>query len=567
MNARSDSFEATTNDASQNLLVIAPPGCGKTELLARRAEAIIATLGAHEKILALTFSNKAKTNLSARLVQVLGAERKRRHIAVHNFHGHAAEIVRSHGATLGIATDFTMPDKRTQSDAIAQHLLGMDSDTARDLGNLVEDELRAAKQTLRSDQQVLDALSGANPLSLQVETERQHAGDVLYFDDLLRHAQRLLRVPQVARLYRAHFAAVLVDEFQDLSPQQLDIALRTCETSRTFVGDPLQGIYSWTGARPIHVERVLRRIAGEPRGLGVSYRSSPRVLEVLGAVSVQLGGQPLTSHAPDQWFEGGIAALEAFATGEDEADFIRHSAAAILADQPSATIGVISRMGWRRELIDVAFASSNLPCTRWDLTVDNPRIVDLISAAVTRLGGSPSVQDLKAHFVATLDVADIDTLGEVVDAVDQLDEIASRTGSIGAALDQLRVLNDAGQDAIGPGVHLLNAHTGKGQQFDWVFIPGFEDGHIPSFLSTTPAQILEEHRVLLVMLSRARHGVVLTRSATLISKRTGRLYSRTASRWQSELAGHHLDTGEAVISHVRRMADASLRLRSAVVRS
>ncbi len=553
MNSAQTSFAETAADEAQNLLVIAPPGCGKTELLARRAEALITSLGPYQRILALTFSNKAKANLGARLDQVLGAERRRRHVAVHNFHGHAAQLVRSHGATLGIPTDFAMPDKRTQADAIAPHLEGMEAGAARDLQTLVEGELRRAKQALRTDAQVMDALRGAHPVTVQIETARQQAGNVLFFDDLLRHAQRLLRVPQIARLYRAHFAAILVDEFQDLSLQQLDIALRSCEDSRTVVGDPLQGIYSWTGARPVQVERVLRRLAGEPRELGVSYRSSPKVLAVLGAVSVQLGGQALASNEPDRWFDGGIAALETFATGEDEAVFIRRHAASILERQPSATIGVISRMGWRRSLVDDELTTSAVPCTRWDLTVDDPRIVEIVGDAVSRLGGSPSAPALKAYLTASIDATEVETLADVLDAVDQLDEMAARTGSIAAALHQLRVLDEGAQEAIEPGVHLLNAHTGKGQQFDWVFIPGFEDGHIPSFLAKGPAQLAEEHRVLLVMLSRARHGVVLTHASSLFSERTQRRYSRNVSPWYREIAGAGLANGEELAVHVEQL--------------
>jgi ATP-dependent exoDNAse (exonuclease V) beta subunit len=51
-----------------NLPLIAPPGCGKTELLAQRAAYLIPTLEPHQRILALTFSNRAKANLGERLL-------------------------------------------------------------------------------------------------------------------------------------------------------------------------------------------------------------------------------------------------------------------------------------------------------------------------------------------------------------------------------------------------------------------------------------------------------------------------------------------------------------------
>lgn len=512
-----------------NLLVIAPPGCGKTELLARRADFLVRTLQPGQRILALTFSNKAKANLSERLVSVLGAERKRRFIAVHNFHGHAAEIIRSHGRVLGIPTDTQMPDKRTQDTTIDPYLDGLTENESHELRGLIGDELREAKQGPFTDEVVLRRLSmGRNARTLDVEAQRQVNG-VLFYDDLLRHAQRLLHVRGVARLYRAHYAAVLVDEFQDLSPQQLDIALRSCDSSRTFVGDPLQGIYTWAGARPIRVERVLRRIGGEPFSLGVSYRSSPRVLDLLGIISQQLGGQPLAAHDPDGWFEGGITAGGTFKTGEAEAAFIRQMTQAILERDPSATIGVICRSGWRRRPIDAEFASSRTPCTRWDLAVDNPQIIDLIAEGISRLGGSPLIPDLEAELISLVGSSDVDSTSDIRDALSQIEELAEQAGSISAALGQLLISDDAAE-VISPGVHLLNAHTGKGQQFDWVFIPGVENGNVPSFLAKGAAELEEEMRVLLVMISRAKHGIVISRAESLISKK-GNPYNTTPSPW------------------------------------
>jgi DNA helicase-2/ATP-dependent DNA helicase PcrA len=552
------SSEAVTADPeseARNLLVIAPPGCGKTELLARRADFLIRSLQPGQRILALTFSNKAKANLNERLVSVLGAERKRRFVTVHNFHGHAAEIIQSHGRVLEIPTDVKFPDKRTQDNAIDPYLEGLLEDETHEIRASISDQLRVAKQGPFTDGEVLRRLdASAESRTKEVEAHRQKDG-ALFYDDLLRHAQRLLRVRGAARLYRAHYAAVLVDEFQDLSPQQLDIALRSCDASRTFVGDPLQGIYSWAGARPIQVERLLRRIGGKPLGLGVSYRSSPKVLNLLGIISQQLGGQALASHEPDRWHEGGVAAGAMFATGVDEAAFIRQTALAILDRDPSSTIGVICRSGWRRKPIDHDFASSGTPCTRWDLAVDNPQIVDLITTGIARLGGAPKLQDLETELISTVGANDVDTTSDIRDALGQLRELAEHAGSIAAALAQLRVRDDA-TAAVAPGVHLLNAHTGKGQQFDWVFIPGLEDGNVPSFLAKGNAALEEEKRVLLVMISRAKHGVIISRAGSLVSKK-GKTYSTKPSPWANSIrAGLDMDPQE-LLQHISRFPEPS----------
>ena len=87
---------------------------------------------------------------------------------------------------------------------------------------------------------------------------------------------------------------------------------------------------------------------------------------------------------------------------------------------------------------------------------------------------------------------------------------------------------------VGPGVHLLNAHTGKGQQFDWVIACGLEEGHLPDKRNNTGDALDEEQRVLLVILSRARRGVIATKSTT----QDGRFgqFPAIQSRWWSILA-------------------------------
>jgi len=66
------------------------------------------------------------------------------------------------------------------------------------------------------------------------------------------------------------------------------------------------------------------------------------------------------------------------------------------------------------------------------------------------------------------------------------------------------------------GVHLLTGHAGKGQQFDWMVVVGLEEDYLPSYQAIqagdNSAMMGEEARTLAVMLSRARHGVLVTSS-------------------------------------------------------
>lgn len=510
------------------LLVIAPPGTGKTELLARRAQTLIERLEPYQQILALTFSNKAKRNLQARLQRELGTLRFRRYVHVRNFHGHAAEIIRSHGRTLGLDPGFALPDARTRDRAL-DAAAGSD----RKARARIERALREAKLAARDDDEVAALLRDSGARATQVERDRVAAG-VLHYEDLLRHAQRLLHNEVIAELYQSHYGAVLVDEFQDLSLQQLDLATLSCTISRTFVGDPLQGIYSWAGAQPAAVESVLRQLCGAPYDLTVSYRSSPKVLEVVNRVAGTLGGRPLSAADSSAWPNGGIACAAPFDSTTEEADAIVKLCRRILVRNPDASIGVIARVGWRRKDVDTAFERvPDVPSCRWDLAIDDSQLAERLRETFQTLPTTCSVEELRRKVLSLLDLADVESHQQVVEAMERLEEVAGPEGIASKALDRLTIRFD--DRPVEPGVHLLNAHTGKGQQFDWVIVAGLEEGILPYYLAVDADALAEEQRVLLVMLSRARHGVVLTRTRNHISK-AGEPYLKESSRWWPRVA-------------------------------
>ncbi|GAA2733839.1 ATP-dependent helicase [Actinocorallia aurantiaca] len=511
----------------ENLLVIAPPGCGKTELLARRAAHLLPVLEPHQRILALTFSNRAKANLAERLLTGLGPQRFRR-IKVTNFHGHAAELIRAHGPTIGLDPHCPLANKSTLSQAIEPYISGLPFAAAAQSKRQIELALAAAKSQPHDDDEVLKVLAEiGNQAALEIELERRQQG-VLHYDDLLRHAQRLLGIKKIAYLYQQHFSAILVDEFQDLSPQQLQIALASTARHRTFVGDPLQGIYSWAGARPAEVEAHLLEICGEPHYLNTSYRSSPAVLAVVNRASSLLGGQPLQAADPAAWPSGGQALYATFDTGLQEAQWILDEATRLLEADPSTTIGVIIRAAWRRRPIDEVFANAKIPTQRWDLPIEDDLIVQHLLDAIQRLPRQADMATITQTVLESIDPTDVDTREQALHALHEFSTLVKHDGTPRAAAAQLRP--PATERAISPGVHILNAHTGKGQQFDWVFIPGIEGFHIPSGQAKTPAERQEELRVALVMLSRARHGLAATRALTLIAN-SGNPYSTKPSQW------------------------------------
>jgi DNA helicase-2/ATP-dependent DNA helicase PcrA len=541
-----EQLEAATSD-DDHVLIIAPPGCGKTEVLAHRVAHQINSLQTNQRVLALTFTKRARSNLEERLRSALGHTRTQRQVVVRNLHGFATQVVLAHGRTIGLDLEnLELPKTSTMRRAMETAGGGPAMYDAESI-------LSEIKRKAFSDAEVLTAIQHRGPgqaveLAEKVERARQE-GNQLHYDDLLRHAQRLLRVPAVARLYQAHFGAVLVDEFQDLSMQQLDLALLSCASRRTFAGDPLQGIFSWAGAAPAEVEEEIRKTCGEPIRLRESYRSSPKVLEMVNSVSEQVDpGSHLVSAQPELWPGGGCSAALVVQDRATEAEMLTRLAGSVLSQTPGASVGIIIRAKWRMEDIDAAFAQEKaFLVRRWDLAIDDPGIVALIQSTVATLPRGTSVADARLAVLDAVDPADVDARELIDNAFDVLEQSGAATAK--AAVKSIRVSDP--KQAIGPGVHLLNAHTGKGQQFDWVFVIGLEEGHLPGKRNSQGDALAEEQRVLLVMLSRARHGLVVTRTRMTEGKYGP--YQARQSRWWPEIRAD-LSSSEEVEAHLEMCA-------------
>ena len=516
------------------LLVVAPAGCGKTEALAFRVAGLLqrGQVSHPRRVLVTTFSNRARDNIRDRLKDYIPGIVMRERVTVANFHGLSARLVRAHGHVIGVDPNLILPDSDWVGEECQRR--GLDWNPRR----AVEDLIRRTKQGTADDVAVEQALIAAgNPDALDIERQRIAEGRLTY-DDLPRLAELILANGTVAELYRNHFSAVVVDEFQDLTPQQLRIVNRIGHGRTTFAGDLAQGIYGFAGAVPVEVDRQVRAECADVIEFAESHRSSPAVLSMVNALTGLTGGMALESALPASWPSGGLAAGIKFGSVDDEAGFAMKFAQTILERVPGQRIGLISRTANRRRFVDAAASSSGLPVHRWDdgvLDTDTARIIKSMLARLkpAALMAAPDpVQFLR-------DLADIestvepDTRKNVVDALGWcLDRV--REGLDTTQIKDRIKIGDETTLLSSPGLHLLSGHVGKGQQFDWVVVIGAEDGVIPDFRASTQETRLEEARVLSVMISRARHGVVVTCSAQVPTAK-GWLRDQNSSPFYKEL--------------------------------
>lgn len=493
-----------------DLRVVAPAGCGKTEALALRIQGILerGMVVAPRRILVTTFSNRARDNIKERLSSYLTNAQLRDRVSVSNFHGLSARIFRAHAAVIGMDPEMALPDSDWIDEQTKARKLYYD-DAAR-----VKAILQKAKQQAIDDAEVERQVAASrNNDAIEIERLRRDENRLTY-DDLPRVAELILQHDEVAELYRQHFGAVVVDEFQDLTPQQLHIVTRIGYKRTTYAGDLAQGIYGFAGARPIEVDQAISLECSAEITFNESHRSSPAVLAAVNALAPLTGGQVLTAAAPNSWPSGGLAGLVRFANVDDEADWALAFARSVLTRAPSQRIGVIARTANRRRFVDAALEASELPVFRWDDGVMDTDTAKLMKNLLSRLDTKALEQasnplEYLREVAGLASVQDPSTREALTSATSWCLDLITQGESVATIRKRIKV-GDESTLLTAAGVHLLTGHVGKGQQFDWVWIVGAEQGTMPFFKAESREEKAEEARVMAVMMSRARHGVIVT---------------------------------------------------------
>ena len=501
-----------------SLLIIAPAGCGKTETLALRVRGLLdqQAVRASQRILVATFTKRARDNMHDRLSHYLTPREMREAVTVCNFHGLFARIIQAHSNVIGLDPKrLTMPEH----DWVGERCRAL---KLKGLTNDVKSDISSAKRRALNDEQVLAELQGSgNQYAFMIEEQRQ-AESRLTYDDLPRLAELILANDEAAALYRQHFGAIIVDEFQDLTPQQLRVVQRIGYKKTTYAGDLAQGIYAFAGAQPEYVKKELEIECPETIEFAESFRSSPAVLTAVNSLNSLTGGQVLTAANPESWPSGGLAAYRQFNHAQEEANYIKNLCSWILSEgqAPQQRIGISARLKRRRQLVDEIIAASGLPYCVWDDGVLDKSIAQKIRSMLRGLSLSEfhSADDPLAFLrqaVAFDNEQDPDERTALSSAVDWCLDLLQK--DLNPYTIQRRIqIGDNDSLITRAGIHLLTGHAGKGQQFDWMVVIGLEEDYLPSYQAIqagdNSAMMGEEARTLAVMLSRARHGVLVTSS-------------------------------------------------------
>lgn len=313
----------------QPQLVVAGAGSGKTTVMAARVVHAVAHFGlAPERVLGLTFTNKAAGELADRVRAALGrlTEEYDDEPTVATYHAYAARLVRDHALRVGreplsdLLTEagrwqLAMQVVRGASDrfedlnwtaeTVARYLLDLDADLAEHCCDIATvrafdaDLLAECAASPRLNNDIKNCAAAARSreeLLTLVERYRKAKADAYvidYGDQVALAAEIAAVAPEVGRAERDRFGLVVLDEYQDTGVAQRELLSRLFGGGHpvTAVGDPNQAIYGWRGASVGNLLRfpqhfpVLGGGRASPQPLVTSFRCGGRILSVANAVA------------------------------------------------------------------------------------------------------------------------------------------------------------------------------------------------------------------------------------------------------------------------------------------
>lgn len=267
------------------LLVLAGAGTGKTRVVTYRIAELIRHRVKPNRILAVTFTNKAAGEMKERAAALLG-KRTKEEPEISTFHSLCVRILRRQIRRLGYPSQFAIYDRGDQ-ESVARSVLReiKVGEAVLRPGDLLNHISRWKTGSLQPSQAAAAAQSDKEHLAAVAYRRYQKAlkaAGAVDFDDLLLCTEELFAsYPDVKREEAGRFDHLLVDEYQDTNGSQYRIvkALAGKHRNLCVVGDDDQSIYGWRGAEVTH---ILRFKDDWPEAkvvrLEINYRSTEEIL-------------------------------------------------------------------------------------------------------------------------------------------------------------------------------------------------------------------------------------------------------------------------------------------------
>ncbi len=269
------------------VLILAGAGSGKTKALTHRVAYLICEKNVRpENILAVTFTNKAAKEMTARVRNLIGNSGGAMPM-MGTFHSICARILREDGHYLGYKRSFTIYDESDSQTAIKQAMADVELPDQKISIQTIKSFISSAKNELVGPEKYPAVASGyLQDLAAKIYPKYQEVlkrNNALDFDDLLMQTVVLFQqFPEVLAKYQSLWTYIHIDEYQDTNHAQYMFAKLLAAKSHNLcvVGDDWQSIYSWRGA---NFRNILDFERDYPKAkvvkLEQNYRSTKAILE------------------------------------------------------------------------------------------------------------------------------------------------------------------------------------------------------------------------------------------------------------------------------------------------
>lgn len=422
------------------VLVQAGPGTGKTQVLTSRVEWLIAEKGVPpERILALTFSNKASEELRFRLHRTV--PNFAHQVTVATFHGFGLELLRRYGREADLPISVRVIDPVQAELLLEENLSDLQLVHFSDLavpGRFLEDilkEIGRAKEALCDPD---DYMTLVAKMGQEANTEEQHeqVEKCREVGQVYRHYNKLLRekgfvdygdlvmmpvrlfsgAPELLSQLQQQYEHILVDEYQDINQANGELVrlIAGIEGHGLWaVGDLRQSIYRFRGASPGYIRHFdAHYVEAVVFPLNVNYRASDQLVEFANHVA----GQTRVPLPKPQWRSSAGAPTDSsiwVAIADDKKSEMRGIGDAIRQfganGTPFEDIAVLCRTNSQASEIARTLGQMGIPTLHLGKFFFRPEVKDLLavlSLAVDRSGATwPRVAGLIREPVSLNDAA------------------------------------------------------------------------------------------------------------------------------------------------------------------
>ena len=548
------------------LLVAAGAGSGKTKTLTSRIAFLLEKGILPERILAITFTNKAAEEMKSRIFKIRNLKSEIRNpMFIGTFHSLGARILKKEGHYFGRTAGYTIFDNDDSLSLIRKVMKEMDISKEQVNSSMVEGSISRVKNELWEEPS-----HKIGRLIYHRYEEALAKNNAFDFDDLIQKVVLLFRTyPDVAKKYQEQWDHVLVDEFQDINTAQYELikSLAGGHRNLSVVGDDAQAIYGfryadfrnflnferdWPGAKLILLEE--------------NYRSTANIISAANRViknnKLQKPKSLWTANLAGELIRV-MAAKDENEEAEWVVDKIKESG---IGDQTLKNVAILYRTNAQSRAVEQNLIVNQIPYKIFGgiRFYERKEIKDLVAAL--RLASNPkdsvsaerllknlpkktalflipemsrkakelNLLELINFFLKESDYFEQLEKSEknASERIENINELIVFAGTffnkeiapeniLSSFLEQVSLMTSADKPAnrvqmLGVReennfVNLMSIHLAKGLEFDNVFVIGCKEGTLPHHRSyDEPNGVEEERRLMYVAMTRARHNLFLT---------------------------------------------------------